>query len=76
MNSPKVLILFAVLAASASAQQNIADQIIDRAITREHALLATLQKSTPVAETYIQDLANDSDFGAVPANDHYFRRPN
>jgi len=43
MNSPKFLLLFAVLAASAPAQQNIADQIVDRAITREHALLATLQ---------------------------------
>jgi hypothetical protein len=73
MNSPKLLLLFAVLAVSnAPAQQNIADQIIDRAITREHALLATLQTSTPVAETYIQDLANDTDFGAVPVNDHYF----
>ena len=66
MNSPKFLVLFAVLAASASAQQNIADQTVDRAITREHALLATLQNSRPVAETYIQDLANDNDFGAVP----------
>ena len=72
MNSPKFLLVFIAMAASAPAQQNIADQIIDRAITREHALLATLQNMNPVAETYIQDLANDNDFGAVPVNDHYF----
>src|SRR6185312_11658691 len=72
MNTPKVLFLFAMAAVGSASAQNIVDRIIDRAIGREQALLATLQGTKPVAETYIQDLANDTDFGAVPVNDHYF----
>ena len=34
--------------------------------------MITLQSSTPVAETYIQDMMPDADFGAVPVSDHYF----
>ncbi len=49
-----------------------AGQVVDRAITREAALLTVLRASTPVAETYIQDLVSDADFGTIPNTDHYF----
>src|SRR4051812_5198506 len=48
------------------------DQVIDEAIIRENAMLITLQSSTPVVETYIQDMVPNSDFGTVPVADHYF----
>lgn len=63
----------ALLISAAAAQQSPAlDQAVDRAIARENALLETLRTTTPVAETYIQDMMNDTDFGAVPVSDHYF----
>jgi hypothetical protein len=48
------------------------DQVVDRAITRESSLLKVLRGEHPVAETYIQDMGPDADFGAVPIADHYF----
>jgi hypothetical protein len=48
------------------------EQVVDRAIFQENALLKILHGERPVAETYIQDLAPDADFGAVPRTDHYF----
>jgi hypothetical protein len=68
-----VFLIGVFLAAAAHAQQPVtADDVVNRAIVRENALLAALQTTTPVAETYIQDLATDNDFGTVPAGDHYF----
>ena len=62
-----------LLAASGRAQQPAAqDQIVNQAIARESALLQSLRSVTPVAETYIQELAPDNDFGTVPTTDHYF----
>src|SRR5689334_610442 len=48
------------------------DQVVNRAIRQENALLAILRTEHPIAETYIQDLGKDSDFGTVPTSDHYF----
>jgi hypothetical protein len=48
------------------------DQVVDRAITQENSLLKIMRGERPVAETYIQDLGPDADFGAVPKADHYF----
>jgi hypothetical protein len=48
------------------------DQVVNRAIRQENSLLATLRAEHPIAETYIQDLGRDSDFGTVPTADHYF----
>lgn len=47
-------------------------QVVDRAIAREHELLASLKSYTPLAETYIQDLRPDKELGFVPTGDHYF----
>lgn len=66
------LVLSALFALSASAQSMTPDQMLDEAIAHESTLLSVLQARTPVAETYIQELAPDADFGTVPTTDHYF----
>jgi len=48
------------------------DEVVDRAIAREHALMGFLKDRTPLVETYLQNLKPDKDLGAVPAEDHYF----
>ncbi|MGD0567552.1 MAG: M48 family metalloprotease [Candidatus Sulfotelmatobacter sp.] len=48
------------------------DQVVDRFIEREHALMKALGTRTPVVETYLQDLTADPQLGPVPSGDHYF----
>ena len=49
-----------------------ADQVIDRIISREHALMEMLKTRTPIVETYLQNLKLDPQLGPVPKDDHYF----
>jgi hypothetical protein len=49
-----------------------ADQVIDRIIAREHALMDMLKSRTPIVETYLQDLKPDPQLGPVPKDDRYF----
>ncbi|MGA8489599.1 MAG: M48 family metalloprotease [Terriglobales bacterium] len=48
------------------------DQVVDRFIQREHALMEMLKTRTPLVETYLQNLKPDAKLGAVPSQDHYF----
>jgi hypothetical protein len=48
------------------------DQVVDRAIAREHALISFLQTRTPLVETYLQNLQLDPKMGPAPREDHYF----
>ena len=48
------------------------DQVVDRAIEREHALAEMLKTRTPLIETYLQELKFDSKVGPVPDKDYYF----
>jgi hypothetical protein len=48
------------------------DDVVNRAIAREHALMDMLKTRTPLVETYLQNLKPDEKLGAVPAGDHYF----
>jgi len=48
------------------------DQVVDRTIVREHALMDMLKTRTPLVETYLQNLKPDQKLGAVPSEDHYF----
>ena len=48
------------------------DQVVERAIKREHALMEMLNTRTPIVETYLQDLKFDPQLGPVPVQDHYF----
>ena len=48
------------------------DQVVDRAIQREHGLIKFLRARNPLVETYLQNLKNDPLLGPVPSEDHYF----
>ena len=48
------------------------EQTVDRVIEREHAFVATMKRMHPLAETYIQDLREDSDHNVQPVDDQYF----
>src|ERR1700676_3072764 len=57
---------------SAQAQPNTMDQVVDRFIEREHALMKALSARTQVVETYLQNLTADAQLGPVPSDAHYF----
>ena len=49
------------------------DQVVDRAIEREHFFMAQMKQLHPLVETYLQNLKEDKDLGApVPVSDVYF----
>jgi hypothetical protein len=58
--------------AAAMAPPTTMDQVVDRAVVREHALMDMLKNRTPLVETYLQNLKPDPQLGAVPSQDHYF----
>jgi hypothetical protein len=58
--------------APASGPSATMDQVVDRAIEREHALMTMLKTRTPLIETYLQNLKFDPKVGAAPVEDHYF----
>jgi hypothetical protein len=60
-------------AQQASAAANSFDQVVDRAIEREHFFMAQMKQLHPMVETYLQNLKEDKDLGApVPVSDVYF----
>ena len=48
------------------------NEVVDRAIARERALMQMLKTRTPLIETYLQDVRFDREVGPVPMQDHYF----
>src|SRR4029077_18111615 len=56
----------------ASVPSTTMDQVVDRAIEREHALMEMLKTRTPFVETYLQDLKFRPQEGPAPAQGHYF----
>ncbi len=49
------------------------DQVVDRAIEREHFFMAQMKQLHPLVETYLQNLKQDKDIDApVPSSDVYF----
>ncbi|MFZ1131808.1 MAG: M48 family metalloprotease [Terriglobales bacterium] len=60
-------------AQQASAAAASFDQVVDRAVEREHFFMAQMKQLHPLLETYIQNLKEDKDLGApVPSSDVYF----
>jgi Peptidase family M48 len=59
-------------ATTSSAQPATMDQVVDRAIDREHTLMEMLKTHTPLVETYLQNLKLDAQSGPTPVQDHYF----
>src|SRR6202047_1415196 len=59
-------------ASARSTPSTTIDQVVDRAVEREHALMAMLKTRTPLVETYLQNLKFDRQLGSAPVQDHYF----
>ena len=59
-------------AQTSNAAPTTLDQVVERAVAREHALIQMLANRTPLVETYLQNLKNDSELGPVPSGDHYY----
>ncbi|MGD0416967.1 MAG: M48 family metalloprotease [Terriglobales bacterium] len=58
---------------ASAAAANSFDQVVDRAIEREHFFMAQMKQLHPMVETYLQNLKEDKDLGApVPVSDVYF----
>ena len=57
---------------AAMAPPTTMDEVVNRAIAREHALMDMLKTRTPLVETYLQNLKPDPKLGPVPSEDHYF----
>ena len=58
--------------AAVAAPVKTIDQATDRVIAREHDEVATIQRFSPVIETYVQDMKPDKNMGAIPVGDHYY----
>src|ERR1035437_383521 len=57
----------------ATASANSFDQVVDRAVEREHFFMAQMKQLHPLVETYLQNLKEDKDLGApVPTSDEVF----
>src|SRR6266478_6256200 len=57
----------------ASAAASSFDQVVDRAVEREHFFMAQMKQLHPLVETYLQNLREDRDLNApVPVSDVYF----
>src|SRR6202158_3592641 len=57
----------------ASAAASSFDQVVDRAVEREHFFMAQMKQLHPLVETYLQNLKEDKDINApIPASDVYF----
>lgn len=69
---PATLPTTANQAESSATQVTTMDDVVNRAILREHALMDFLKNRTPLVETYLQDLKGDELLGDVPKADHYF----
>ena len=48
------------------------NQLVDRVVERERALMEMLKTRTPVVETYLQNLKLEPRVGPAPVGDHYF----
>jgi len=57
---------------SATATPTTLEQVVDRAVAREQALIKMLANRTPLVETYLQNMKNDPELGPVPTSDHYY----
>jgi hypothetical protein len=58
--------------ATTQAPPTTMDQVVDRVIDREKALVKLLAPRTPLVETYLQNLQQDPQLGPIPQDDRYF----
>src|SRR5579863_628485 len=56
----------------AQSPDTLVDQLLERIVARERAFLESVQKRTPLIETYIQETPDPAQTGESPTRDHYF----
>src|SRR6266849_9337361 len=71
-NAPPQPVAASASTAPASVPATTMDQVVDRAIEREHALMEMLKTRTPLVETYLQNLKFDPQVVPAAVQDHYF----
>jgi len=62
----------AALPLAAGDQPSSLDQVVDRIISRESAMMTSMRQYSPLVETYIQNMRHDPTLGTAPAGDRYF----
>ncbi|MBV9610116.1 MAG: M48 family metalloprotease [Acidobacteria bacterium] len=71
-----VLVLVTLVAAgfaqTTSDQPVNMQQVADRIVAQENALVVSLKDYSPIVETYLQELRPDPELGNVPSSDEYF----
>jgi len=71
-NAALQLVVASASTTPVSAPSTMVDQIVDRVVEREHALMEMLKTRTPIVETYLQNLKFDPQVGPAPVQDYYF----
>ncbi len=59
-------------APATSAQPGSFDEVVDRAVEKEHQVLAQMRNMRPMVETYVQNLKKDIEGNSFPIQDQYF----
>ena len=67
-----LLMVAAALPLAAGDQPSSLDQVVDRIISRETAMMTSMRQYSPLVETYIQNMRHDPTLGTAPAGDRYF----
>ena len=67
-----LLMVAAALPLAAGDQPSSLDQVVDRIISRESAMMTSMRQYSPLVETYIQNMRHDPTLGTAPAGDRYF----
>jgi Peptidase family M48 len=69
-----VVLMLSVIPRAANGQQRALtlDQVVDRIAAQEKAEMQTIQKYSPLVETYIQKIRPDKDLGTVLDGDQYY----
>src|SRR5580765_2652575 len=72
MIAVSLLLTLSVNAQQPAGPSTTMDQVVDRLVEREDALMEMLKTRTPFVETYLQNLKFDPQVGPAPVQDHYF----
>jgi len=67
-----LVMVAAALPLAAGDQPSSLDQVVDRIISRESAMMTSMRQYSPLVETYIQNMRHDPTLGTAPAGDRYF----
>ncbi len=67
------LFMLAAVSPAAAQRTDLVDRLIDRIVANEQDFVETMRQYRPVLETYLQEVADDSNADAPILRDHYTR---